>query len=154
MSKTPRITAYKVVRWDGGVMRSLYDQKVIYTLMKRMSNPARPNHKGGFYAYSRYADAADILLLNNVNTLTRGYLCYTAALIEVQLAGKIIHYDSGKLAATYLTPTTILGVYGLTHRGVYTSPWADNPAADYMWWPVDREVWEGQLVHPEIEYTP
>ena len=53
-AKPVTMTTYKVVRVMGdGDYFSLYDPTVEYVLGERLKDPAKPNHRGGFFSGGR-----------------------------------------------------------------------------------------------------
>jgi hypothetical protein len=134
----PTRIGYKIVRYDMGVLHSLYDPRIEYVLGKRLTQQALLYHAGGFYAYASPELALNLLLFNTINSINqKGYKCWQCAMISVKLAGRMIEYDGSKIAATYLTPLEILHVYVLTYVG------ASSYGAPPQWIEIEEKKWKG-----------
>lgn len=104
------MTSYKVVRLIDGRYFSLYQPDQEYILGERVSQPAKPGHKGGFFSYPTLEEgtayltgcAKRIPFHDDVETPA-------LTLLEVEIGGKIIHYGH-KIASTYLRPVRVLEV--------------------------------------------
>lgn len=116
---TTKRTSYKLVAVDGDTMRSLYNGET-YAIGKRMAEAVGPNagspdwgndsvvHDGGYYSHPT---AEQVKALWNAGSLvpdrcTNGVSA--VALIECEIAGRIVGFPNGKLASTYLTPVRIV----------------------------------------------
>lgn len=104
----PTEIAYKLVKLDDqGRLISLFDGETEYTLNKRLTQKARRNHDGGYYAYptieglKRARATGDLVPAECLQGVDR------LALLKVELGGTIINYGH-KRAATYLTPLEIV----------------------------------------------
>jgi hypothetical protein len=104
------MTSYKVVRWIAKRYYSLYDPTVEYVPGKRMKQPAKPKHGGGWFSYptlekgtSFLASCAQVMPYH-VEVETK-----MLALLECEIGGRIIDYGH-KFASTYLCPMHVLEV--------------------------------------------
>lgn len=89
---------FKLVGVRDGKYISLYDGTTEYEIGVTKLEKAHPNHGGGYYFYENYLDA-----LNLKDTgLAEGFS--TLAILKVEYGGKTIRYESGKIAASELTP--------------------------------------------------
>lgn len=108
--KKPPMRAVKIVMLGPtGRMFSLYDASVQYTLGKRLTEVARPDHGGGYYAYPSIDALIDSLSIGGLKGMVRSH--HGVAVIEVELSGRIIKYGGGKIAATHIKPVRILKEY-------------------------------------------
>lgn len=103
-------TAYKLVKvLDDGRMVSLYDNKTVYSIGKRLTQKAQDDHNGGFYAYPSVEGM--MALWSNKELVPKR--CYEdvnkVAVLEVEISGTIVKYG-GKVAATYLRPVKVLEI--------------------------------------------
>jgi hypothetical protein len=117
-------TTYKIVRLAGvGLMVSLYDGSTIYAIDKRMTQRVgkdaglayglgNQRHDGGWYSHTSPERCLELhrkheLAQNDDNEHA------TYVLLECEISGRIVEFDNGKLASTYLTPRRILATYTL-----------------------------------------
>lgn len=100
-------TAYKVVaRRADGTLESVFDASE-WVIGKWRSEAAQEDHGGGFYAY---ADA-DTAVRNTVanKTFARAWTeGKELVLVECDVAGRSIHYDSGKVAWSRMRVTRVV----------------------------------------------
>ncbi|HMN12034.1 MAG TPA: hypothetical protein PKD55_06895 [Bellilinea sp.] len=103
-------TAYKLVKVEGDRMLSLYDGKTEYTLNKRLTQKARDEHGGGYYAYAT-AEQVRAAWANGTLVPAR---CSEGveqlALLKCEISGTVIGYGN-KLAATYLKPVEVVETF-------------------------------------------
>lgn len=95
-------TAYKAVYLnERGNLYSYYNNTP-YDLGKTLSELAEPEHGGGYYSFPTVEQAVefgkDELVASDA----------VVAIIECEVWGKCVHYDSGKQATTYLKPLRII----------------------------------------------
>lgn len=108
---------YKLVVVDNDNYRSLYSADIVYRLGSTLTEAAREDHRGGFYAYDvdlphmghiQITGHFRDLLLNG-NLVPSGCIPATGtqmAVIRVRTRGKHIAYSGGKVAASQITPLT------------------------------------------------
>jgi hypothetical protein len=118
--------AYKVVRYAGGEMASLYDPSVKYVLGERNTQAVKPGQRGGFYAYPTAEQAYNLIRSNDIVDIHRS-IGDSVAVIEVELSGRRIYYNQGfKIAATHIRPLRILDRYTCVQLG-------GGPIPVYVW---------------------
>lgn len=114
-TKSVKMTTYKVVRLIDGRYYSLYDPEVEYHLGEKMKQPAKKNHRGGFFSYPTKKQGEDYL----THCLTsmpfhEEVVTPQLALIECEAWGKAIDYGH-KWCSTYLLPLRVLEVRDLAN---------------------------------------
>lgn len=107
-TKPVALTSYKVVRLIDDRYYSLYDPTVEYVLGKRMKQPAKPKHGGGWFSYPTLEKGTSFLA-SCVEALPFHVEVVTPmlALLECEIGGRIIDYGH-KFASTYLCPVRVL----------------------------------------------
>lgn len=95
---------HKIVRVVNNQYRSVYDPSTTYELGKRLAQKALEDHRGGYYSYTDM----DTLLERFYAGTMFPEECYEQAMelavIECEISGTMILYESGKIASTYLKP--------------------------------------------------
>lgn len=109
-TKPVKLTTYKVVRYISGRYYSLYQPDVEYVIGKRMEQPAKKGHQGGFFSWPTLEKGMSYLegCLRSM-PFHEEIETPKLALLEVTISGKIIDYGH-KLCATYLCPNRVLEV--------------------------------------------
>jgi hypothetical protein len=104
-----RTMSYKIVRVIDGRYYSIYKPDEEYELGKMKVQQAKPKHRGGYFSYP---DAELIMRVFEEKHLF-SYRYYTepmtVALLECEIGGRMIEYNNGKWASTYLRPLRVLG---------------------------------------------
>lgn len=97
-------TCYKAVAIVDGQFRSIYDNSVVYEIGKTLVQKAQDDHSGGFYAYATEAEArsADVPPNSDNKNAPR-------AILKVEVSGRSVFYDSGKMAWTRMKPVEVIG---------------------------------------------
>ena len=108
-------TTYKVVELvDSTRLFSVFDGKTEYVMGKRLVERAVEEHGGGYYSYPT-AEGVEQRFNNGTLFPERCYEdAMTLVLIECEISGKILEYENGKLASTYLKPICIVKQFDYT----------------------------------------
>lgn len=105
-------TAYKLVQMDDvGRLISIYDGRTEYAIGKRLAERAEEDHNGGYYSHPTADQVMQLYRRNNLVPPRRLHAGTRYALIECQIAGRLISYPNGKIASTYLTPLAIIDTF-------------------------------------------
>lgn len=103
--------SYKLVQVIDGRYYSLYKPDEEYVLGKLKTQKARAGHRGGYFSYP---DHEKVVRLFHERKLVP-YRCYRErmqlALLECEISGRIIEYNNGKWASTYLRPLSVLSTF-------------------------------------------
>lgn len=118
------MTTYKIVRQNGeGEMVSLHDGWTRYVINQRLTNRLGEDagkyrydygqiHEGGYYSHPAIGRTLELQdagrLANNDRNPDLTYV-----LLECEISGRIVQFDNGKLASTYIKPLRILATYGI-----------------------------------------
>jgi hypothetical protein len=114
--KTPRhartkMTSYKIVRVVDGRYYSVFKPDEEYILGQLKKEPAKRRHGGGYYSYPTQAKLLEMFHDHRLFD----YSCYkhpmTLALIDCEISGRIIEYNNGKWASTFLRPLSVLSTW-------------------------------------------
>lgn len=101
-------TAYKLVQKIGERMYSLFDPEVEYVVGQMLTDVAKPDHNGGYYAYPEPETVIQLWFSGDLVPDR----CYkdekTMVLLQVELTGRIINYPNGKMAASHLRSIAIV----------------------------------------------
>lgn len=118
-------TALKVVRVAANGYTSLYDGETRYEVGETLTQIAKPEHAGGFYAY-RTTDPREMEMRFRFEELVAWRLVTpgTYAVVEVELAGRRLRYDGGKVAASHIT------ILRERHRFTIGDPAQDDTARE------------------------
>lgn len=111
---TTRIT-YKIVKLvDNTRLFSVYDGQTEYVMGKRLAERAIENHGGGYYSYPSAESVEE--RFHNKTLFPKSYYEYpmTLVVIECEISGRIVPYQNGKLASTYLKPLRIMKQFDYT----------------------------------------
>lgn len=111
---TPRAAAprlaykYVDVRPDGRMVSLWNGEGTEYKIGKRLAEAAKPYHQGGYYAYPTLEDAKSAYGNQKLVPDWAWAGVRKIALIECEIGGRIVEYDNGKIAATYLKPIRVI----------------------------------------------
>lgn len=117
--RRPTMTAtrmYKLVEIRDDRLWSLYDPDVEYRLGRRLAERAEADHGGGYYAHPSAEQVLDLWAAGDLVPDAVYSRPLHLALIAVDMAGTVIRYPNGKVAATYCTPVEILQTMEYTPR--------------------------------------
>lgn len=107
-------TTYKIVEVVDGRYYSVFDGKTEYIMGRRLAERAVSEHGGGYYSYPT-VDGVEARF-NEGSLFPRR--CYddpmALALIECEISGTILEYDTGKFASTYLRFVRVLKQFNYT----------------------------------------
>lgn len=103
---------YKLVQvLEDGRLVSLFDGETEYRIGVRLAEKAREDHRGGYYAHP---SVEQVRRLWESGALVPD-ACYaeakTLVLIACDMAGTLISYPNGKVAATYCTPVEVVDTW-------------------------------------------
>jgi hypothetical protein len=95
---------YKAVALVNGAMQSIYDETVSYEIGKTLIQKAQENHSGGFYAYATESEARNAEVPSNSDNLRA-----PRAILKVEVSGRCIEYDNGKMSWSRMKPVEVIG---------------------------------------------
>lgn len=122
-------TSYKLVAVDGdGRLFSIYDGTTEYVLGKRMAEAVGQRagvgeygdvrHAGGFYSHPTPEQVRALWERGALVPNDRIEGITQVALLECEIAGRIVQFPNGKLASTYLTPIAVVDAFAVTKEPV------------------------------------
>ncbi len=95
-------TAYKALALDGDKLRSIYSGEE-YAISGLKRERAQDDHSGGYYVYPTIEQASTCEVPDNSKCID-----LPRVIARCEVAGREIHYGSGKIARTYLRPVEIV----------------------------------------------
>lgn len=120
------VIAYKMVAVRDGQYVSLYDGNTTYEIGQRLTQAAKSNHGGGYYAFPRIDGLMSLYRKGQLVPSECMAGVSTLAILEVELGGRIIEYPQDhwyyankgpkKLAATYITPIQVVDTFEVDHE--------------------------------------
>jgi len=106
--KRVKTLAYKLVAVRDGRYFSVYKPDEEYILGELKSQQAKPGHRAGYYSYPDHEKVLRLFHEHKLFPYGRYRETMTLALLECEIGGKIIAYQHGKWASTFLRPMRVL----------------------------------------------